>query len=234
MKKALLIMALISTSFVFSQDKGYLVVAFGTSTPLGDFAGKNINNNSSGFANQGVAFDLSFGRKLSKYFGIAALVREQINSVDAQAIADGFSKQQPTYSNSVNITGWTLGGYMLGGYGSFPINDKMSIDTKIICGFLAAQSPSITVNLNDGVNSLWVKQHSASSTAFAYLFGVGYRFNPAKHFCLSANFDYLGANPQFSGVVTTDNSGGRSVDTWSQKFGTINYTIGIGYRFFKS
>ena len=110
----------------------------------------------------------------------------------------------------------------------------MSIDTKIICGFLTATSPDITMNLTDGTNTFWQKQHSATSTSFAYLFGVGYRFNPAKHFCLSVNFDYLGSNPQFSGVVTTDSSGGRTVDTWSQQFGTINYTFGIGYRLFKS
>ena len=237
MKKSILLLAVtlgVTISSIYAQDKGYLVVGLGTSSPLNDFASKNTNNNSAGFAEQGLAFDLSFGYKLSKYFGVAALLREQINAVDPQPITDEISKQLPAYNVSVTTTGWNIGGYMLGGYGSLSINEKSSIETKLICGFLTSKSPSIKAEVTNATSSFWQKQESTSSKSFAYLFGLGYRFSPTKHFCMSVNFDYLGANPEFSGVVTTNSSGDISKDTWNQKMGTINYTLSIGYRFFKS
>ncbi len=237
MKKKLLTVALsITTLTIVAQDnlidKGYLAVSFGSSTPIGDFASTNRNNSSSGYAKSGLLFDLSFGYKFSKYFGMATLLRGQVNKVDAQTLSNqAFQDIPDATSITVNTTGWTIGGYMAGGYGSFPISEKMSIESKVLFGFLTGTSPEIKYEISSPVTGdFWVKQSSASSVSFSYLIGIGYRFNLGKHFCFIANLDYLGANPQFNTIVTTS-FGDRDKEIMNQKFGTINYNFGIGYRF---
>lgn len=231
--KILLFSLLIFTVTAFAQDKGYIGISLGSSTPIGDFASNDPNNNAAGYAKTGLHFDFTFGYKLGKHFGIAALLRGQANATDAQALADQIAQQNPGVSNTVNSTAWSIGGYMVGGYGSFPISEKFSFESKIMFGFLTATSPDITIDLTGPGGSAWVKENSASSSAFAYLLSAGFKYNVGKHFCLLYYFDYLGAKPEFSNVSTTTSSGTSSTGTFSQNFGTINNNIGIGYRFGK-
>lgn len=223
-------MSLLTATNCFSQDKGYVAISLGSSTPIGDFASKDPNNNSAGYAKSGAIFDISFGYKFGKNFGISALLRGQANSTDAQAIADQISRQNPGVSGTVESKTWSIGGYMVGGYGSFPISPKISFDTRLLFGFLSAISPEITVNLVGPGGTAWVKQNSSSSSTFAYLIGAGFKYDVGKRICLLANFDYLGAKPEFSNVETTSSTGSSSKSTFSQSFGTINFGVGIGYR----
>ena len=215
----------------FSQDKVYIAVSLGSSSPIGDFSSKDPNNNSAGFANSGAIFDISFAYKFNKNFGITALLRGQANITDAQAIADELVKQNPTLSSKVKSGMWSIGGYMLGGYGSFPISEKVSFDSRIMFGFLTATSPEFNVNLSGPGGSAWIKQKSKSSSAFAHLIGVGFKWDAGKVISLLANFDYLGAKPEFRNVETISSLGQSEKNTFSQRFGTINVGVGIGFRF---
>lgn len=233
MKNILLTLTLsLSTIVCSAQDKGFLCASLGSSIPIGDFASADPNNKSAGFAKTGLVFDLSFGYKFSKYIGMAALVRGQANATDAQALANYTIKQIPDATSvTVNSGAWTVSGYMVGGYGSFPISKKISFESKILFGFLTATSPDFTINVTTTTASVWVKEHSASSSTFSYLLSAGFRENVGNHFCFIFNFDYLGANPEFVDVVTNTSGGDRSLSTFSQQFGTINTTFGLGYRF---
>lgn len=226
----LITISLFSATNCLSQDKGYIAISLGSSAPTGDFASKDPDNNSAGFATSGAIFDISFGYKFGKNFGIAALLRGQANGTDAQAIADEISKQNPGISGTVESGTWGIGVYMVGGYGSFPISEKVSFESRIMFGFLSATSPDINVNLTGLGGSAWVKQKSASSSAFAHLIGVGFKYDAGRRICLLANFDYLGAKPEFRNVETTTSLGTSEKNTYSQSFGTINFGIGIGYR----
>jgi len=199
---------------------------------MGDFASKDPNNNAAGFAKGGLLIDLGFNLKLNKNFGLTALIRRQSSTTDAQAMADEISKNFGAgTTTTVNSGNWVIGGYMGGASGSFPLNDKISIETKALIGFLTASSPSIKIDITDGSNSVWVEQEKASSTAFSYLIGAGLKFDLSDKFCLLANIDYLGSNPEFVGVVTKNSLGQSEKDTWSQGFSTLNYSVGLGYKF---
>lgn len=233
-KVLLTVSLLIMCSIVgFSQqDKGYVALSLGSSIPIGDFARTNYNNkNTAGYANTGILADLSLGVKFSKYFGISMLIRGQLNKTDAQAYVDQLRKEIPTASKiSVNTDSWMLSGYMGGLYGTFPVSKKISLETKAMFGFLTAQSPNIMINITESGDSFWLKQHTASATAFSYLLGLGYKINTGKHFCIAVNIDYLGSNPEFN-TLTTSSDGSRDKGVWNQKIGTINFGFGVGYRF---
>lgn len=214
-----------------SYKKGFIGIALGPSLPIGDFASKDPKNNSAGYANMGAIFDISFAYKFGKQFGIAALIRSQSNSTDAQALADQLSQEIPGgISGTVESKMWSIGGYMVGGYGSFQISSKVSFDARLMLGFLSATTPELKISLSGPGGSAWIKQKSSSSSTFAYLIGAGFKFDVGNRICLLTNLDFLGAKPEFTNVeiVTSDGSSGKS--TFSQSYGAINLGVGIGYR----
>jgi len=214
-----------------SQDKGYIAIAIGPSIPIGDFASKDPNNDSAGLAATGAIFDISFVYLFGKNFGAAALIRGQANSPDTDVLAQELSAKLPANVRYDIDTGtWTVGGGFIGGYGSFPISKKLSFESKIMIGSITASSPTIDIYLTNGIDAEWVKQESITSSAFAYLFGVGFKFNAGRRFCLLANVDYMASKPEFKNVEIISSDGGIDLNTWRQPFTTINIGLGIGYR----
>lgn len=228
---SLFLILIVNTFYSFAQDKGYVAVSLGPSIATGDFASKDMNNNSAGFANTGAFFDISFAYKLGKNFGVTAILRGQANNVDAQAISNEMSKQFTSdISNTVRTGSWGVGALLTGGYASFPIANKWSFESRLMIGFITSTSPDITINLSSPSGSGWVKQNSATGVGFAYLAGVGVKYNVGKKVCLLANFDYLGSNPEFEDVEMTNSVGNLEKNSFTQTFGTINMGVGVGYR----
>jgi hypothetical protein len=234
MKKSLtlLVLCVLSTINLFAQDKGHLAISGGTTTPTGDFASTDGNNSAAGFAKGGFLIDLSLNYKFNENWGVTALVRRQSSAVDAEAFINEFAKDMPAGTTTFSSSSWSIGGYMGGVSYNYELSDNTSLIGRLMVGALTANSPEMNLTYTDAAsNSLWVKQNTASASSFAYLIGAGLKTNLGERFCLVVNLDYLSANPEFSGVVTEDSFGGKSTDTWSQKFGTITYSGGIGFRF---
>lgn len=234
MKKILfgLIMLLSITTQSYAQDsKGYIGISFGPSIPMGDLASKDADNDEAGWAKTGALVDISFAYKLGKgNFGITALLRGQSNPIDAQALSDEFANEFPGVIWNVQSDNWGIGGLMFGGFGSFPLSEKSSFDTRAMIGFVNASSPGMTVTGTAPGGSIWVKQSSASAAAFAYLIGAGFKFEIGSKLYLLTNLDYLGSKPEFSNVETTTSDGDILTDTWSQRMGTLNFSLGIALK----
>ena len=231
MKKTFLTLSLFLTATIaFAQDKGFVTVNFGSSIPLGDFAGTDINNNSSGFAQTGYLFDATLGLKFSKYFGTTILIRSQVNQFDEETFAEHATKEIG-YKATVNSTAWYIGNYMIGTYGSFPISKNFTLEPRMMVGFLTATSPEMTLKATAGSIPFWVTKNSSSSGSLSYLFGIGYKVNAGKHICISFNLDYLGTSTQFNNVETTDSFGGIDFTSWNQNIETFSLSAGIGFRF---
>jgi hypothetical protein len=220
---------LLLASNVYSQDKGYIAVSLGPSIPTGDFASKDMDNNSAGFAKTGAIFDISFRYKLKNNFGVTAILRGQANQLDAQAIADEMSNKFGI-SGTVKTNSWGIGGLLVGGYSTIPVAKQLTFESRLMIGFVTASSPDISINFNIMSESGWVKQNTVTSSAFAYLAGVGLKYDAGKRVCLLANIDYLGAKPKFKDVETAFSDGTLEKDTFTQQFGSVNVGVGIGYR----
>ena len=196
---------------------------------MGDFASKDADNNSAGWANTGAIFDISFAYKLGEgNFGITALLRGQANFLDTDALTNELFLQEPSVNWAVESDAWSVSGFMIGGFRTFPMSEKVSFDTKILIGFSSASSPELTIT--DINSTAWVIQKSSSATSFAYLLGVGFKFSVGNRIYLMTNIDYFGSKPEFSNVETIASDGSIYIDTWSQSISTINLGFGIALK----
>lgn len=233
--KKIIIVAIVAMSVITSsyaqEQKGYIGISLGPSIPVGDLASKNFDNDEAGYANTGAVFDISFAYKLGDgNFGITALIRGQANPTDAQIIADEFSRQFPSANWTVESDSWGIGGLMFGGFGSFPVSEKISFDPRAMIGFLNATAPAITVSGSGSGGSGWIKVESASASSFAYLIGAGFKFDISDKLFLLTNLDYLNSNPEFINVETITSDGDRQLDTFNQTIGSINLSVGIALK----
>jgi hypothetical protein len=229
--------SLLSTLFVFmitysyGQDKGYVAISFGPSFPNGDFGSKDINNESAGLANTGAIIDISFTQKFGKNLGMTLLLRGQANGIDTEPLLEELYALNPAVFWTAESNSWGIGGFMGGLYGNFPMgNGNFSFEPRVMVGVVNATSPDILLSGYAGGQSFWVKSHSTDATDFAYLLGVGFKYNLGTHLCLIANVDYLGASPEFKDALTTSSIGDYETSTFTQTYGTVNMGVGIGYR----
>jgi hypothetical protein len=228
---SLIFVAAMSSQINAQDNKGYIGFTMGPSIPLGDFASKDVNNDDAGWTNTGVMFDISFAYKLGGgNFGVTALLRGQANPTDAQALADEIANQFAGVNWTVESAGWAIGGFMFGGFGSFPISQKATFDTKAMIGFVSANSPNYTITGTGPGGTAWIKQESKAATSFAYLFGAGFKFDIGSKLHLLTNLDYLASNPEFRNIETTTSLGTRDRSTLSQNMGTLNLSIGIALK----
>lgn len=227
-----MVLFLLTVSHLFAQEKGYLALSLGPSIPTGDFASKNMDNRSAGFAKVGAIFDLSFSYKLDKYFGVIAMLRGQANKTDAQAMADEMIKQMPIDNITIatESESWSIGAFFIGSYGTFPIQKDLSFESRLMLGFLSATAPKTTFNLSTPDGTGWVKQSSATGTSFAYLFGMGLKYNAGKKICMLANMDYMGGTPKYKNIEVTSSIGYDEKGDYYQSIGSFNFSVGVGYR----
>ncbi len=214
----------------FAQNKGYLALSAGPSIPIGEFASKDPNNTKAGCATTGVSLNLSFAYKLGKKLGLAALLRSQSNSFDNEAFENELETQTGA-SWTIDSKPYTTRGFMLGGYGAFPISETVSFNTRALFGFLSTNSYELTSSIDNSGGAAWFKISSVSATSFAYLLGGGFKFDVSENVCMLINIDYLQTKPEFRNIqITSSNGGPPSKATASQEMSTINIELGIGIR----
>lgn len=212
-------------------DRGYIGISIGASHPIRDFGSKDPYNNSAAFAKAGPVLNISLAYKLHKYFGVAALLHAQTNTVDEPGKASHFGYSSPGTTETFQSNPWIIGGLLAGGYGSYPISNKLSFESRIMCGFLSMKLPDFTdkfTNPNTG-DVYIIKERSNSTISFAYSLGAGLKYNVGKRMCILTNVDYMGANATFTDVTRVTNDG-SSQRTFTQSFGEFNFTLGAGYR----
>lgn len=224
----------LTTIFCFGQvttDKGYIGISLGPSFPTGDYASTDLDNENAGFAKGGAIFDFSFGYKLGKYFGIAAMLRGQSNPIDAVAIETASANSFPGIAWNVDADPWSLGGLMLGLYGSFPIGPgQTAFETRLLIGHMSVTLPEIM--LTGSVNGITFRGISESKTAggFAVLLGGNFRFNVGRKISLLAMLDLNLTSVEFENVFTYYSDGTADVHTFTQDFSMVNLGFGIAYR----
>ena len=232
MKKTIIIFSslIFFSIYSYSQSKGYVAISVGPSIPIGDFASKNMANPSAGLSNTGAIFDISFAYKLGTQFGISALLRGQANPTDAQLIANELAKEDPLTYWTVESKTWGVGGLLFGGYGSFPVSEKINFDARGLIGFVNASSPEINITGTKQGKSIWAKQGIVSTNAFSYLIGAGFTFDIGSKICLMINMDYMGTKPEFNNIEIISSIGHKNTLSMKQNIETLNIGFGIGLK----
>lgn len=237
MKNLLLVFGLLVTTAGYAQDKGYVGLNFGLSNPLGDYKSTDPESEDAGYAKSGLCYDLSFGYKIGKNFGIAAMIRRQsnkFNEEELQSSIDEFNAIFDPYAHvSIATEPWKVGVYMAGGYGSFQLTDKLSFESRVLIGLMSAKSPELVVTwtttdpFEPGGTEI---QSSENGSAFAFGIGAGLKMNVSERICLLFNLDYISATPEFKDVKYIDETGEVEMFDFDQSITTVNVGLGIGYR----
>ncbi len=231
------IILILFNSNIFAQDKGYVAFSIGANSPTGNFGSTDAKQfySSTGLANPGPLLDISFAYKLGKNIGIAAIMRAQGNGINENALKTELQKSIPNnVSATYEAAGWGLGAYLTGLYGSFPISEKVSFESRALIGVVNARTPDIKTTLIGPSLIGTVRINSISAVSFAYLLGAGFKFDVGRKVCLLLNLDYLGADPEFKNGETNTIRNNVTLPTtfysFTQNIGTINFSFGVGVR----
>jgi len=232
MKKILIIILVSLTIYTYAQEKKtYIGLSMGASIPVGDFASKNLDNTSAGFATTSSSFNLSFASKLGDgNFGLAGMIYSHFYDIDDNIWATAIATKEQTPSevrwSVLNNGSWSVMGLMLGGFSSFPLSEKVSFDTRLMLGMGQTTSPEVAIRRSSPSESIWVKQSSASAIALSYSVGLGFRFNINDKISILTNIDYFGTNPSFN-TELIDSKGKKEIKNFSYSLSSINPTVGI-------
>lgn len=214
--------------------RGYIAASIGAAIPSADFGSNDRKNLAAGYAKKtGLTFNVATAYKLHEYFGVTALFYGLVNGIDEKGKANQLDSPKPEgyYIETHQSNPWFVGGVMGGGYCSYPIHEKWSIESRVLIGFSTITLPDFTAKFtNPDTGDIYImKERSTNETTFSYLMGLGLKYDVGNRICLLTNIDYMGASPEFKNVITVDNYSSSS-RSFRQSFGTVNISIGMGYR----
>ena len=248
MKKIILFCSVffILTTKGLTQDnnrKGFTSISFGVSIPTGNFHSNDFNNIHAGYARAGFVSDISLGYNILPKLGIIAVSRGQINGLDlddyAFDLTNYFDSGKPSSNTSVSVesSAYSLSGLMAGIYGSFQIKNKLFFEPRILFGISTATLPAMTTKTYSSSTLLTTfVREQATSFAFAYMMGLGAKFNLSNRICLLFNTDFYSAkakweNVQEIGIGHVTGKTEINYYNFKQNFGTFNISSGLGFRF---
>lgn len=233
MKKLLFSILLFSFSAtVVAQTKAKkssLFIGLGPSFPIGDFSSKNSADDKAGLAATGFYFDLGYQYQVAKNVGVITMFKWKIHGISKDALRYSL----PTGSGgslSVNTTTWKAGSILAGLTQRIPFSksEKLSLEFREVAGVQFTSSPELNVSYSiPGLGSSSSKQESQSGTSFAYLLGLGFKYQINNTLGLRLLGDYNDSNVNFKQF--TVNSGGNTITVPSskQKTGTIDVGLGL-------
>lgn len=227
----------------FKLTDGCFVLFSGLGQPIGDYGSTNINNQNAGFAKPGVNLEASYSTNFTKYIGVAAMFRSVTNQFNSKSLENSANQSDPYYSYSITAKPWKLKTAMVGAYGSF-----IFTKSKKITVYAKAMFGSSFVTCNEIDYTITPKQHSAyvanggfilfqspasTSNAFAYLFGLGFKYNISWLLSVLVQVDYASTSPQFQSSGTASNAYytvNNPQNPFTQKMQTLNFNIGLGVK----
>jgi opacity protein-like surface antigen len=243
-------------------EKWNLSASVGASLPVGKFGSKNIYDSTASFAELGPAINISLDYNLTKHFGLALLLTGQQNNVDTKSIDKKWEEASPGTRVTATSNNWQIGKIMAGGFISLSLDKhkKFYFTARVMAGALKTNALKFSLfqtnnltdsfSLNNPPTTSNVSEMKTLNWAFAYLAGVGVKYNVNKKVYLLSNFDYSGTSLRFQDVYysTTNSIGGGvlhvvgtgtppatpsgiTVPYPKQSFTTINICVGAGICF---
>lgn len=243
----------LSSAQAFSQQ---LNLSVGPAFPIGSFASKDKNDPASGLAKMGWMADLSYMHGVGKgHFGVVALVRGRLNSIDKAGAISTFRDLLPTYQWSASNSSWKTAAVMAGAYYLAPINEKWSFIGQLTVGVAEAWLPEINVRgivdstaQGGDANLLLGSNKKAHATTFTAMAKAGVFYKLKGKFSLTACVDYWYLKPDFTitqtvvfgrrmvvpGIYQLSNASSISVSSattqYTQPMNSLNLIVGVSMR----
>ncbi len=222
----------LSLSDAMSQEGDvYVSIGAGVCIPLAEYSNTDFDDEGSGFARTGGAFNINFGYRFNEYISLSGLLSGGVNRYDYIKLQEWLTNEYAETSWVVESKNWGLGGFMAGVTGSLPIvTNTFFIEARALAGFMYTYSPTIDVTGKEtGVEDKKINIEQSSAISWSLDAGIGLRYNRSRKHYFILNADYLMTEPYFNDVRTNTNFGVERDEAYTQKISTVNITIGIGY-----
>jgi len=233
MKKLIILFLFISQiSFSQSVNRQLVGLSAGPSFPLDDFARKDLNDSTSGFAKTGIALTFNYAYRITHNFGLQLIINYSGNSLDKVSYKDQLEEAHPEYGVSVvSNQNWSSGGMFLGPYLHFPITDRLSWDVRALAGYFGSYSPNVTIftTKKDDLNEKG-EYYLASSRAynFGYMLGTGLKYRMNSFYVLLFG-DFVNSLIEYKDATGWDWDGEPFSTSFKQRINYLSVTVGVGY-----
>lgn len=247
MKRCLLLYFILVAFTATAQNtvsKNSLDLFIGIALPTGEFSAKDAFNNTSGLANTGPRFGVTYNHSIKRRWGLAAAADAQRNGIDKDALANSFNSG--IYRNWMfDNSAWLLGSVRAGVYieSSTVSGSHFSCYGKVLAGLAYASSPKTNGNSKDIFGEAHIDQQSVGATGFAYSINAGLRYTLNSKISLLTNAGYLATNQmKFRNIRTNyaavQYSSGAPISAMQQsflvqaeqKFSLVNVNVGMGLK----
>lgn len=148
-------LALLTAALHAQEPAGFISVGGGLAVPMGSFRSTNADNKGAGLATEGVVFDLNFGYRMGKVFGVTAVLRGTGNATSDKAVANNYVLQ-PGQEIKVEPGTWVTAGLYVGGLALVPMNERWAFTVRATVGYASVTSPVLKIGTRDG--SLFYKR----------------------------------------------------------------------------
>ncbi len=244
MKKNFITILFLATSFTASfaqlsdEKRHYVSINAGVSNPLGDYSSTSETNDNAQYAATGIAANFEGAFYFTNMLGVGASIgnfRNTLNQREIKKQLDNDLQNSSFTSYDLKYGSWVNTYALVGPYLAIPFN-KITLDFKVLGGFMSSTSPQLDIKLYEPGNPTYnISQNSSTAAAFAYNIGAGMRFNFNSRWALKANVDYISANQSMEVTTTTIYNSNYTKETETQNVNvtSLNGTIGVAFQFVK-
>jgi outer membrane protein with beta-barrel domain len=244
----LFLFALCMSVSVFAQQKPatFIEVDGGASLPLGNWGGtatasslmsiKGTVNDVKGWANVGGFGAVDGAWFFSSHFGVGGMFKFGTNGLKkVDSLSQGYEESfdvDTTRTTPTHYTSWSI---MPGIYYMLSIAKKFDFTARALLGITHASTPQITCTIEDGgVFDAPIVQYSASKIAPSADIGAGLSYNINKCVAIALRADYFYTKPDFTiRNAPRLNNAGREIYKYDQPLESVNFSLGVVYRFRK-
>ena len=151
------------------------------------------------------------------------------------SLSQGYEESFDVDTTRTTPTHYTLWSIMPGIYYNLTIAKKFDFTARALVGITHVSTPQITVTIEDGgVFDAPIVQYSASKIALSADIGAGLDYSVTKCVAIVLRADYFYTKPDFTiNNAARLNNAGREVNNYDQPLESVNFSLGVAYRFGK-
>lgn len=230
-KYIFLIVFSMTTALVIAQEsKYYFGISYGKSFPIGDFAAGDITNSDAGFAESGSKLDVYMGSVLSERVIFTLTFRYQNFDTDIHELVKSLEATNQEIILNGNSDAWKIHSLLAGIEYKLNIGRKFSLYPRIGLGPMLVSNPEFSITDTDENTNTGVNRSSETGFGLGYEFGIGFKRDLGKSFCLMPTFTFSGGFVTISDIDTTvDNR--STTSNYQPKIITFNLGLSLAYKF---
>lgn len=213
------------------EPGGYIGLSGGIASPSAGLAKKDFNDINSGFALNGLNFNVSFAYKwFQDKYGIASILSYSAFPVDIDALQMDLPNIDPfnTATAHASNTNISMGSLLVGPYAQFRIARKTYINFRLMFGPSYFNFPSYTAFPSNSSGSIPLKD-GYEKIAFSYDFGICFKYMLTTYLYLLGDVDFYTSRIELDKLRTINAQGITHYDNVNQRNNSNNVTIGLGF-----